>query len=140
MKIEHILQQERLDPTIEKKVILYKGEAYSYYDTGNTRYVFVNDSKTRVIKLLIDQNYKDFNLEEIEIYKYATEEKKKEMAETVMNYDGLVVEQEYCSPLKWDNRPMTIQQMLFAKSCRNEVGWDKDGNLKCFDLDEYKKW
>ena len=140
MKIEHVLQQERLDRTIEKKVILYKGEAYTYYDTGNTRYVFVNDSKTRVIKLLIDQNYKDFNLEEIEIYKNASNETRKEMAETVMNYDGLVVEQEYCIPLKWDDRKMTMQQILFAKSCRNEVGWDKDGNLKCFDLDEYKRY
>ena len=30
--------------------------------------------------------------------------------------------------------------MLFADSCRGEVGWTKEGKLVCFDLDEYKKY
>lgn len=29
--------------------------------------------------------------------------------------------------------------MRFAMSCRNEVGW-KDGELVCYDLDEFKKY
>lgn len=35
---------------------------------------------------------------------------------------------------------MNLLQIQFAGKCRDEVGWDKDGNLKCFDLDEYRKW
>lgn len=140
MKIEQIIEMNTIDESIIDQVIIYKGEVYSYFDSGLTRYVFVNPDKTKVIKLLINKFSKEYNEEEIEIYKNASEEMRKEMAETVMNYDGLVVEQEFCSPIKFDNRTMTIPQMLFAGSCRNEVGWDKDGNLKCFDLDEYKKW
>jgi hypothetical protein len=140
MKIEHILNQERTDRSITKQVILYKGEAFTYFDSGLTRYVFVNTNKTKVIKILIDKHTKEYNEEEVEIYQKANEKQKAEMAKTNIDYDGFVVEQEFCNPIKWDDRELTIPQMLFAASCRQEVGWTKEGNLVCFDLDEYKKY
>ena len=131
---------DKIDKSITSQAIIYKDEVYTYFDSGLTRHVFVNPDKTKVIKILIDKYSKEYNEEEVEIYKNASEEQRKEMAETSTTYDGFVVEQEFCSPIKFDDRKMNIPQMLFASSCRNEVGWDKDGKLKCFDLDEYKKW
>lgn len=140
MKIETILQQKIVSDSIKKQAILYKGETFTYFDSGLTRHVFVNADKTKVIKILIDKNSKEYNQEEIDIYKSAESEQKNEMAETSIAYDGFVVEQEFCNPIKWDNRELTIPQMMFAASCRQEVGWTKDGRLVCFDLDEYKKY
>lgn len=140
IKIETILKQDKLDKSITEQVILYKGESYTFFDSGLTRYCFVNKDKTKVIKLLIEQSaYRhDFNEEEFKIYKNASKEKKKELAETKLS-NGFI-EQEFCNPIKFDDRKLTIKQLLFAKSCRNEVGWTKDGRLVCFDLDEYKKY
>lgn len=140
IRIENIIQQDKLDKDITKQVILYKDEAYTFFDTGLTRYVFTNKDKTKVIKILIEnrEGRFDYNEEEFEIYQNASDEKRKELACTEMN--GRIIEQEFCTPIKFDTREMTIKQMLFAKSCRNEVGWTKDGKLVCFDLDEYKKY
>lgn len=142
MKIEHIILQDKLDESVKKKAILYKGEVFTYFDSGLTRHVFTNESKTKVIKLLIDNREfnHDFNKEEVDIYTNASEETRKQLAKTELTYDGFVVEQEFCNPIKFDDRKLTIPQMLFAGSCRNEVGWTADGNLVCFDLDEYKKY
>lgn len=140
MSIEQILQIDKFDHSIKNQIIIYKGETYTYFDSGLTRHVFVNDNKTKVIKILINKDSKEYNEEEIEIYKNATKEQKLEMANTSITYDGFVVEQEFCNPIKFDFRKMTLQQILFASSCRNEVGWTLDGRLVCFDLDEYKKW
>lgn len=140
MKIEHIIQQDKLDESVKKQAILYKGEVFTYFDSGLTRHVFANDNKTKVIKILIDKNSKEFNQEEVEIYRNADEETRKQMAVTELTYDGYIVEQEFCNPIKFDERKLTMQQILFAKSCRNEVGWTAEGKLVCFDLDEYKKY
>ena len=139
MKIEHIIKKD-IDSSITQQVIIHKGEAFTYFDEGLTRYVFVNAEKTKVIKILIDKDSKDYNLEEIEIYENASEDKKEQLAKTEICHNGLVIEQEFCNPIKLDSRKLTIPQMLFASSCRNEVGWNKDGKLVCFDLDEYKKY
>lgn len=140
MRIEQIIQMDKIDKSVTSQAILYKGEAYTYFDSGLTRHVFVNADKTKVIKVLIDKHSKEYNEEEVEIYKNATDTQKAEMALTGTAYDGFVVEQEFCNPIKFDDRKMTMPQMLFASSCRNEVGWTLDGRLVCFDLDEYKKW
>lgn len=140
MRIEHIINQDKLDESVKKQAILYKGEVFTYFDSGLTRHVFVNDNKTKVIKILVDKNSYEFNQEEVEIYRDADEETKKQMAATELTYDGFVVEQEFCNPIKFDDRKLTIPQMLFAGSCRNEVGWTADGRLVCFDLDEFKKY
>ncbi len=138
--IEHIIEQQVSANEVKNQVIIYKGEAFTYFDTGLTRFVFANKDKTKVIKLLISKNNHDFNLEEAQIYKAASVEKKKQMAKTELTYDGSIIEQEFCNPIKIDNRSLTIAQILFAQSCRNEVGWTADGHLVCFDLDEYKKY
>ena len=138
-KIETILQQEVRDD-VKHDAIFHKGEVYTYFDEGLTRHVYANDSKTKVIKILIRKDCMDFNLEEAEIYENASEDVKKEMAETKLTLDGMLIEQEFCNPIKFDDRNLTIPEMLFASSCRDEVGWTKNGVLVCFDLDEYKKY
>lgn len=140
MKIEHVIQQDKIDKSIRNQAILYKGEAYTYFDSGLTRHVFVNADKTKVIKILVNKNHKDFNLDEVERYENANAKTRAEMAHTEITYDGFVVEQEFCNPIKFDDRKLTIPQIMFATSCRNEVGWNKDGKLVCFDLDEYKRY
>jgi hypothetical protein len=120
--------------------ILYKGEIFEYFDEGLTRMVYVNADKTKVIKLLIDKRGHDFNTEEFEIYENASEEKKAKLAHTEICESGFIIEQEFCNPIKLDDRDLTIPQMLFASACRNEVGWNSKGDLVCFDLDEYQKY
>lgn len=139
-RIETIIQQDKIDVSVQKQVILYKGEAYTYFDMGLTRYVFVNKDKTKVIKLLINKNSVDYNKEEVDVYNNATEEIKSDFAKTELTYNGLIIEQEFCNPIKFDDRKMTIPQMMFATSCRNEVGWNSKGKLVCFDLSEYKRY
>lgn len=138
-KIEHILQQEVRDD-VRNDAIFHKGEVYTYFDEGLTRHVYANADQTKVIKILIQKNSMDFNLEEFEIYQNASDEVKAEMAETKLTMDGMLIEQEFCNPIKFDDRKLSIPQMLFAGSCRDEVGWDKDGKLVCFDLNEFKKY
>jgi len=140
MKIEHIITHEVRQHSITEDVILYKGETYTYFDEGLTRYVFTNADKTTVIKILIEKKSFDFNKEEIEIYENASEEKKKKLAKTKLTYDGEIIEQEFCNPIKFDDRKLTIPQMLFANACRKEVGWNKDDELVCFDLNEFMKY
>lgn len=140
MRIEHVIKQDRIDRSIQNQAILYKGEAYTYFDSGNTRHVFVNPDKTKVIKILINKHFKEYNLEEVQIYKNAKPADRELMAVTEIQYNGHVVEQEFCNPIKLDDRKLTIAQALFAGKCRNEVGWNKEGKLVCFDLDEYKKY
>lgn len=140
IRIESILSEDKLDKEITHKVILYKGESYTFWDSGLTRYCFVNADRTKVIKILIDPRHKDYNEEEYNIYLHASKEKRRQLAETKMD-DSRIIEQEFCMPIKMDKkRQLTIPQIVFAQSCRNEVGWTADGRLVCFDLDEYKKW
>lgn len=140
MKIEQVVNLDVCDRSITEQVILYKGEAYTFFDEGLTRFVFANENKTKVIKLLIDKNSFDFNKEEADIYLNARPLVKEEMASTELTYNGTIIEQEFCNPIKWDFRKLTIPQILFANSCRNEVGWNKNDKLVCFDLNEYKKY
>ena len=119
-------------------VIMHKGEAYTYYDEGCTRHVFANKDETKVIKILQRESGIDFNTEEAKIYNNASDEDKKQMAETQLV--GGMIEQEFCLPIKFGGKRLSIAQKLFARQCRNEVGWDKDDNLVCFDLDEFKKY
>lgn len=140
MRIEQVIQMESVTREIKEDVILYKGEAFTFFDEGLTRFVFTNESKTKVIKILINDRSIDYNKEEIDIYTNASDDIKKQMAKTELTYNGMIIEQEFCNPIKFDDRPLTIKQMVFASSCRNEVGWTKDGDLVCFDLDEFKRY
>lgn len=123
----------------ERKPILYKNELYHYYDEGLTRKVFVNEDQTKVIKLLIKEDCLNYNLEEFEIFDNAGD--KSQYAETKISEDKLIVEQEFVEPIKFSKRTdLSISDILFAQSCRNEVGFNKKGKLVCFDLSEFKKY
>ena len=134
--------KERLENYINKAVelkedaILYKNELFTYYDSGLTRKVFVNQDKTKVIKININNDF-DYNLEEWQIYVSASEEVIKDFP--ITSFENGIIEQEYVEPIKFNDKQLTIKQTFFAKSCRNEVGW-KGEKLLCFDLNEYKKY
>ena len=140
MQIEHVINMNRRDDSIKDQVILYKGEAYTFFDQGLTRYVYTNADKTKVIKILIEKNGYDYNEDEDRIYRNASDEVKAKLAKTELTYNGMIVEQEFCNPIKFDKRKLSISQILFANSCRNEVGWTKEGELVCFDLDEFMRY
>lgn len=139
-ELEPSAVEYKITNDVKKDAILYNGEIFTYLDSGLTRNVFVNESKTLVIKQLIFKDGFDFNEEEFNIYESADNEKKQKLAKTKLTHNGLFIEQEYCSPIENDDRPLTIGQILFASSCRDEVGWTLGGNLVCYDLDEYKKY
>jgi len=136
VKIEQILEIDKRDN--KQDVILYKGEAWCYFDSGLTRHVFTNKNKTKVIKFLIEKDHYNFNKEEFDVYEKAKD--RQYLAFTTLELNGNIIEQEFCNPIKFDERKLTMKQMLFANRCRNEVGWDKYGNLKCFDLSEYNQY
>jgi hypothetical protein len=138
MKIEAIINRE-ISEDITSKVILYNNEPFTYFDSGLTRYVFTNKDRTKVIKILINDDH-NYNLEEFEIYSSSKDSVKEQMAKTELTHSGMIIEQEFCLPIKFYDRQMTLQEIKFALSCRNEVGWNKDGKLVCFDLDEFKKY
>ena len=118
--------------------IMHKGEVYAYFDEGCTRYVYANEDNTKVIKLLKSDIGINYNETEVEIYKNAKPDDKKQMAETELIHG--FIEQEFVTPIKFAGKKLTIPQRLFASSCRNEVGWRENGDLVCFDLDEFKKY
>lgn len=117
--------------------IMHQGEIFSYFDEGCTRYVFANEDKTKVIKLEKERRNNHYNELENEIYENALEENKKLMAKTKM-VNGFI-EQEFVLPIKFGGRRLTMEQIRFASSCRQEVGW-KGEDLVCYDLDEFKKY
>lgn len=118
--------------------ILFKEEVFDYWDEGCTRYVFVNKNKTQVIKIPKDRFHGNFNELEFKIYNEASENERDLMALTLLE-EGIII-QEYCTPIKWGGKKLTKEQRIFANSCRDEVGWDSDGKLICFDLDDFKKY
>ncbi len=121
----------------KNQVIMHKGQAFTYFDEGCTRYVYTNDDNTLVIKFP-KTHCENFNIEENDIYQNADDEKKTKLAKTTL-INGLI-EQEFCTPIKFGGKKLTISQRLFAGQCRNEVGWNKNGELVCFDLDEFMKY
>ena len=135
--VQDIIEKKITVSEASKMVIMHQGETFEYFDEGCSRYVFTNKNKTKVIKLEKD-NRDIFNKLEDKIYREASDEAKAEMAKTTM-VNGFI-EQEFCMPIKFAGIKLNMEQVRFAQSCRNEVGWNKDGDLVCFDLDEYKKY
>ena len=118
--------------------ILHEGQVYKFFDEGCTRFVYVNDDMTKVLKLNKNRIGIDWNSEENDIYENASEDDKKLMAETKLLNRGFI-EQKFVTPIKYGGRKLNAEQRAFAASCRNEVGWDGD-ELVCYDLDEFKKY
>ena len=139
IELNDIINRKTIIGDVKSTVVLYKGETYSYFDSGLTRHVFVNSEKTKVIKFVIESFSYDFNQEEFDVYKNSSEEAKKLMIPTTIG-EGGIIEQDYCNPIKFDKRKMSIPQMLFANSCRGKVGWNSQDELVCFDLSEFKKY
>jgi len=96
-----------------------------------------------VVKVsLTRDNY--FNEEEINLFTKADDDKKRQLAITQMLDNGYI-EQEYLITLDDPEADKLINQMTneeidFARSCRGDVGFDKNGVLKCHDIEEYKKY
>lgn len=118
--------------------IVFEEQTFEYWDEGVTRYVFKNADQSKVIKIPKNAGFRHFNPDEFERYENATEEDRDKMALTELR-DGVII-QEFVMPIKWGGKSLTIAQEFFARSCRNEVGWNSEGELVCFDLDEYKKY
>lgn len=126
-------------------VIIVNGEAFTYKASGLTRRVYANKDKTSVIKIPLKESYNYANKEEMQIYEDASEKVKPQMAETEMLPNGYI-KQEFLwtldDPLTDEmiTRKITTEEIRFARSCRNDVGFDKNGAMKCHDLEEFKKY
>jgi hypothetical protein len=145
MNFEYNINHEQFSKEASADVIVVNNEIFTYKNSGLTRRVFVNESKTKVIKVPVKLDTYHFNKEEIECWENADEETRLELATTKILENGYI-EQEYLHTLddpdteEWLGRPMTQKEIRFASSCRNDVGYDSEGNLKCFDLHEYKQY
>lgn len=111
--------------------IIINGQIFSYLDSGFTRDVFVNEEKTVVVKL---EKEKGYNKEELEVYENTKD--KSRLAKTWVENGYLF--QEYLDK-DWHSK-VPLNEFIWAGKCRNEVGLDKDGNLKCYDLSEYMRY
>lgn len=136
------LQKDRAD---KNGVIVYNNEIYVYKNSGFTRHVYANEDKTKVIKVPVEMRGAHWNETEIAIWDEASYEKRQQLAYTELLPMGWI-QQEYLHTLddesteSWLGRILTMEEIRFASSCRNDVGFDADGNLKCFDLHEYKNY
>lgn len=145
MDFEYKINFQQYSEESKADVIIVQGEAFTFKATGLTRRVFVNADKTKVIKVPIEKASFHWNTEEINCWNEASDTVKSEMAETEILKNGYII-QEYLHTLddeeteEWLGRDMTMAELRLAKECRNDVGYDKDGKLKCFDLHEYKKY
>lgn len=130
-----IIREEREN---HNQDVLYKGELYTYFDEGLTRKVYANADKTKVIKFLHNEDGLNYNIEEFEVYEKSTEKNK--LAITQISEDNRIIEQEFVLPIKYSKKELTMSEIRFAGRCRHEVGWNKEGNLVCFDLSEFNKY
>lgn len=138
IKVIDVLERKVTISEAKQMVISHKGELFTFFDEGNTRHVFTNKDRTKVIKILQRDCGIDYNQEEIDIYQSALESEKEQMAQT--SFVNGIIEQEFVTPIKFGGKRLSIKEKLFASKCRNEVGWNNEGNLVCFDLDEYLKY
>lgn len=144
-KIIHVINVNQA--TVESKVdvIVVNGDIFTFKNNGLTRRVFANKEKGIVVKVPLTQLDYKHNENEAEKWKNGSDEVKEQLAESHLLPNGYLV-QEYLHTLddeetaEWLTRDLTTEEILFAQSCRNEVGFDEDGNLKCYDYDEYKRY
>ncbi len=136
--------------TVEDKInfdcIYVEGEVFTYKNSGLTRKVYENANKTFVIKIHVEENEPvNWNKREFEVWEETHDVERRKMAETKLLKNGYI-KQEFLYSLDDERtkdfikRDLTMREIRFAQACRNDVGFDKDGNLKCFDLEEYKNY
>lgn len=142
---EIIITYDKLSKEQDTDIIIVNGEVFTYKASGLTRRVYQNKDKTKVIKIALQESYYYNNTEEASIYNSMSENVRAQMAETKLLDNGYI-EQEFLwtldDPLTESmiTRDITIEEIRFARSCRNDVGFDKNGVMKCHDLEEYKKY
>jgi len=144
-KIEQIINVNQATVESTADVIFVNGEAYTFKNTGLTRRVFVNKEKTLVIKVPTQTHFQIHNDNEAKLWAEASDEIRLQLAETKQLSNGYIL-QEYLHTLDdkdteaWLGRSMKMSEIRFATSCRNDVGYDDEGRLKCYDYDEFKKY
>lgn len=142
---DFIINTDRLAQEQDNDVIIVNGEAFTYKNSGLTRRVYANKDKTSVIKIPLKESYTHCNKEEVSIYENAPDKVKAQMAETKMLPNGYIM-QEFLwtldDPLTDETitRDITVEEIRFARSCREDVGFDKNGVMKCHDLEEFRKY
>lgn len=142
---DFIINTDRLAQEQDNDVIIVNGEAFTYKNSGLTRRVYVNKDKTLVIKIPLKESYNYCNKEEVSIYENAADKVKTQMAETKILPNGYIM-QEFLwtldDPLIDEiiTRDITVDEIRFARSCREDVGFDKNGVMKCHDLEEFRKY
>ena len=140
-----IITCDKLSKEQDTDVIIVNGEIFTYKSSGLTRRVYQNKDKTKVIKIALQESYYHNNVEEASIYNNVSDNVRAKMAETKLLDNGYI-EQEFLwtldDPLTESmiTRDITIEEIRFARSCRNDVGFDKNGVMKCHDLEEFKKY
>lgn len=144
-KIEHVIDVNQAKVETQADMILVDGAIFTFKNTGLTRRVFVNEEKGIVVKVPVSEYDQKYNNMEAEMWEELNDEDRSKFAETKLLSNGYII-QEYLhtlddlKTLEWLGRDMTMAEIRFAQSCRNEVGFDEEGNLKCYDFDEYKKY
>jgi hypothetical protein len=140
-KIEQIITVEN---STNFDCIYVEGEVFTYKNSGLTRKVYENANKTFVIKIHVDECV-NWNKREFKVWEGAHDVERQKMAQTQHLKNGYI-KQEFLYSLDDERtkdfiqRDLTMKEIRFAQSCRNDVGFDKNGNLKCFDLEEYKNY
>jgi hypothetical protein len=135
---------------VKGDAVFHNGEVFTFHDTGLTRRVYVNADRTKVLKVPVSLLDYEHNRHEAESWENMSEEKRQEFAECKLLSNGWL-EMEFLVTLKelsenekvaeeWSHLELSAEDMAFAASCRNEVGFDKDGKMKCYDYDEYRRY
>lgn len=135
---------------VKGDAIFHNGKVFTFHETGLTRRVYVNAERTKVLKVPVSLIDYEHNRHEAEAWEQMNSEKREEFAECKLLENGWL-EMEFLVTLnelskdeklaeEWSHIDLSAAQMAFAASCRNEVGFDKDGKLKCYDYDEYRRY
>jgi hypothetical protein len=144
-KIEQVIDINQATVESKADAIMVNGHLFLYKNTGLTRRVFVNKELGIVVKVPITEHDRRYNQKEADLWESMNDEKRKTFAETKILPNGFVI-QEFLHTIddeetaEWLGRSLTMDEIMFSGQCRNEVGFDKDGNLKCYDFDEYMKY
>ena len=142
--VEHIVTAE--SNQVKSDAVLFNGEAFVFHNTGLTRRVYANKTKTKVVKVPITEMDFEHNRKEADLWETASEQTKLQLTPCRLLPNGWL-EMDFLYTLndpetedKFGHVVLTNLDIQFASSCRNEVGYDAEGKLRCYDYDEYKKY
>lgn len=144
-KIDNIINVVNAKIAVRADAIIINNQIFTFKNTGLTRRVYENADKTLVIKVPVDKIHQRENDNEADLWEKANEETRKQLAETKKLSNGYIL-QEYLHTMDdpdtqaWLARKMTMAEVRFATSCRNDVGYDANQTLKCYDYDEFKAY